>query len=89
MKWNETFNTVVVSTAHLPEYLAKMMEDECDRPYVYEKTAYGYRIWAKSDVSWLPKEIKPIIVRARKGGYRWVEFDMDADEQEEFQTWEW
>ena len=92
MKWNESHKTVVVSTAHLPYELAEKM-DNCaawaELAMVWEKTNYGYRIWTMGDEATVPKQIRPIIIRARKDGYRWVEFDMDAAEQEEFTTWEW
>lgn len=92
MKWIEKHKTAVVSTAHLPYELAEQMDNNPsweDCPFVWEKTNYGYRIWTQSDMDTLPKQIQPIIRRARKDGFRWVEFDMDAAEQEEFTTWEW
>lgn len=90
--WVETHKTAVVSTANMPYELAEKLESnaqwpEC--PFVWEKTNYGYRIWTGSDKKSLPKEIRPLIRAAKKEGFRWVEFDMDGTEQEEFKTWEW
>jgi hypothetical protein len=92
MKWNEKYKAVVVSTSHLPYKLAEKMDNnaewlEC--PFVWEKTNYGYRIWTRSDINTLPKKIRPIVLHAKNDGYRWIEFDCDGSEQEEFQTWEW
>ena len=92
MNWNEKCKTVVVSTAHLPYKLAQKMDNDApwsDLAMVWEKTNYGYRIWTHSDTNTVPKKIRPIIRRAKKDGYRWVEFDRDAGEQKEFTTWEW
>lgn len=82
----ERYTTAVVSTAHLPYAIAQVM-DRGEIDWVYQTFGYGYRIW--TDSPGLPMEIKPIVHRARDMNCRWIEFDMDADEVEGFQTWEW
>lgn len=54
---------------------------------VYDKTGYGYRILAESDV--MPEEIIPLMLAARNLGFKWVEFDRDGEIVEGFKTWDW
>ena len=91
MKWNETYKAVVVSTAHMPYKLAEKLDSNAEWPecpFVWDRTNYGYRIWTQR-VFDVPKKIRPIVRRAKKDGYRWIEFDMDGSVQEEFTTWKW
>jgi hypothetical protein len=86
----ETYTACVVSTAHLPEEVIEYLDtpDASDR-LIFEKLAYGYRIWTKTDTDAIPNKIRPIVLAARKAECKWIEFDQDADEIEGFKTWEW
>jgi len=91
----ETYKTAVVSTANMPEGLAKILDSGTDMPFIYESVEYGYRIWVPSDDiedyykdHW-PEEIRPLMVQAFKEGCKWVNFDCDADIDYRFKVWKW
>lgn len=98
MTFPETFTTCVVSTAHLPKWLAEAFDvvagedlsgDVIDGFELlrWDALPHGYRVY--TDTQHLPLDIEPIVHIARKEGHRWVEFDCDADVVDGFEIWEW
>ena len=94
---DETFTSVVVSLAHLPEALAEYMQSfDTKAPYnpedehidlVFERIDFGFRLFTECE--YLPEPIKPIMGEAYELGHKWVEFDCDGEQIDGFETWEW
>jgi hypothetical protein len=97
MKMPETFTTVVVSTAHIPEEIARKMDEGREINggsgcyFVYDNIEYGYRIHVGGTSWWAaaPISLHPILKAANEAGHRWIEFDCDGDVLDGFETWEW
>jgi hypothetical protein len=96
-RFKETYTACVVSTAHLPREIAEYMDAghaETNIPgglrdLVFDKIEYGYRIWVDMANEWIPEELKHIVLAARREGFKFIEFDCDADKVAGFKTWEW
>lgn len=100
----EIYNTLVISTAHLPQELSGKMDREEDlfgrngnkfEEVVYTNGDYGCRVWVRGIEEgeefedYYPEEMVPVIKAAKELGCRWVEFDCDADIRDEFKEYEW
>lgn len=96
-RFTESCTICVVSTAHLPEELAQYMDADASQvfdtgPYgrlIYDKTAYGYRIWTNMDNADIPPAIRHIVIQARHEGHKWIEFDSDGEKIRGFRKWDW
>lgn len=92
----EIYKTLVLSTAHLPRYLAHLANLETKYSFdltKLEPVRYGLSLW----VGWAedPKECKtpecliPILKYAKKKKCRYVNFDQDGEIMKDFCAYEW
>ncbi len=96
-RFKETYTACVVSTGHLPREIAEAMDmgraenimPGALRDLIFDRLEYGYRIWVDMDDEWIPEDLKHIVLTARREGFKFIEFDCDADKIAGFKTWEW
>lgn len=76
-----------LSTAHMPSGDPEFGEIR------HTEHEYGYTVFVndayKSDPNIAPEWLRPILDKAVKHGCLVIIFDADAEEDDEFQKWEW
>lgn len=84
----EVNKELVLSTCHLPESVAKIM-DTGDQfvEFLYYKFMFGYRVYVNT--SKYPTEMMPHIDKAIELGCMWINYDCDGMVCDEFKTYEW
>jgi hypothetical protein len=85
---------LVVSTAHMPNWVARAMDERNNREMVmlpYDCVEFGYLVWVcrPEDSSDYPPELDAVMAMARKHGCTWIRFDCDAAIEEDLPKWEW
>jgi hypothetical protein len=84
----EVNKELVLSTCHLPECVAKMMDDgDQSVGFVYYKFMFGYMVCVNP--SKYPAEMMPHIDKAKELGCLWLVYDCDGMVYDEFKTYEW
>lgn len=95
---------LTLSTAHMPRWLAELMDDAgnshnfiasrrlCDT--IFDSLRYGFRIYAgNSDgdhpIDKFPKPLRKVIKLARKLDCLWVVFDQDGPTYKGLPQWDW
>ena len=92
----EKYTTAVVSTNHLPQRLARGMEDGTEQRFNYTRWDYGYIVRVpsapepfKDFIRLAPKDLVPVFTVAHKQGCIRIDFDQDGTVYDEVPSWDW
>lgn len=84
----EIEKTLVLSTAHVPLALAKLMDAGKDIGTSYDLVDYGYIVYCMDN---LPPQhdLWPATDLALSHGCKWIRFDADGSVVEGLRVWQW
>lgn len=78
---------LVLSTAHLPKYLAEAMDKSEELGFAYDKGECHYRIHVPSGE--FPDEMVRPVFTAKAVACKWLVYDCDGPIVPGLQKWEW
>lgn len=93
----ETHRFVVISTAHIRETTAELLDNTPVKEWPCLGGTYGEYGWflyahdenAGVDPDVIPSELFDVMTWARKQGCNYILFDIDADEVEDLPAFDW
>lgn len=90
----EIHRTLVLSTSHLPHWIAMGMEPDVGGKFEdfecrYDKVEYGYLVYVCGEVQDFPGEMLHAVHLARANDCRYIRYDCDGPVVESLPKWEW